>query len=181
MRAPTRARFCDREGGMKEEKDSLLQEEREIVAGESEILHDLGKGIVAGVAGTVAVAILIFLQGAVGFLPEVSFITLLGNLVGGGSAIMGWLVLFALGGLVGGIAFAALDGHVGHVTGAGEIVHGILFAVLLWAVLMLILMPIYMTEAYVVSFAIAMFVGLLVYGIVMGAVYGAMNPEEASN
>jgi hypothetical protein len=165
---------------MSEEKESFRQEEEELAAGESEILHDLGKGVVAGLAGAVAVAILIFVQGAIGFLPEVNFVAMLGNRVGLGTALGGWLVLFAGGGSLG-IAFASLDGHVGHVTGAGEVVHGVLFAVLLWAALMLILMPVFSGEAYAMTFAIAVLVGNLAYGIVMGIVYGAMRPEEASN
>lgn len=165
---------------MSEEKETFREEEEEAETGESEIIHDLGKGIVAGLAGAVAVAILVFLQGATGFLPEVKILALLGNLVGMGNAVGGWLVLFGGGGVLG-IAFAALDAHVGHVTGAGEVVHGILFAVLLWVALMLILVPVYGEETYAVTFAIAVLAGNVVFGIVMGAVYGAMQPEEASN
>jgi hypothetical protein len=165
---------------MNEEQETFRQEEREVVAGESELLHDIGKGIIGGIAGAVAVAILILIQNTIGFLPEVNFIALMGSLIGMGTALGGWIVLFVAGALLG-IAFASLDGHVGQVTEAGEIVHGILFALLLWGALMLILMPVFSGEAYVVTFAIAMLVGLLIFGVVMGGVYGAMHPEDASH
>lgn len=165
---------------MSEQKESFRQEEEELVTGESEILHDLGKGIIAGLVATVAVAVLVFLQGVIGFLPEVSLIGLLTGLTGMTWSGAGWVFLFIAGGVLG-IAFASLDAHVGHVTGAGEIVHGILFAVLLWVALMLIFVPVFGGESYAVTFAIIVLVANLLYGIVMGAVYGALQPEEASN
>src|SRR5262249_44620462 len=157
-----------REGAMNE-KNSLREEEEEIVTGESEILHDLGKGIIAGLVGAVAVGILVVLQGIVGFLPELSLIGLLTGLTGMAWSGAGWIVLFIAGAVLG-IAFASLDAHVGHVTGAGEIVHGILFAVLLWVALMLILVPVYGSESYAVAFAITVLVATVLFGVVMGAV-----------
>lgn len=160
-----------------ENKKTFLQEEEEVEEGESELIHDLGKGVLAGLAATVPVAILILIQGAVGLLPQVDFIALLTNLTGFGWGGTGWVFLFLAGGLLG-IGFSALDAHVGHVTGAGEIAHGGLFAVLLWAALMLVILPIYGGDVFGVAFAVAVLVGILTYGIVMGAVYAAMKPEE---
>src|SRR4051812_38106118 len=123
-----------------ENTKTFVQEEAEVEEGESELIHDLGKGVVAGLAATVPVAILILIQGAVSLLPQVHFIDLLTNLTGFGWSGTGWLFLFIAGGLLG-VGFSALDAHVGHVTGAGEIAHGVLFSVLLWAAIMLIVLP----------------------------------------
>ena len=160
-----------------ENAKTFVQEEQEVEEGESELIHDLGKGIVAGLAATVAVAILILIQGAVGLLPQINFITLLTNITGLAWGGTGWVFLFVAGGLLG-VGFAALDSHVEHVTGAGEIAHGVLFAVLLWAALMLLVLPIYGGDVFGVGFAAAVLAGLLVYGILMGAIYAAMKPEE---
>jgi hypothetical protein len=162
---------------MSEDKDTFREEEEEVEEGESELLHDLGKGVIAGLAATVPVAILILVQGGIGVLPQVDFITLLTNLTGLGWGGTGWIFLFVAGGLLG-IGFSALDAHVGHVTGAGEIAHGVLFAVLLWAALMLVILPVYGGGVFGVGFAVAVLAGLLVYGIIMGVIYAAMKPEE---
>jgi hypothetical protein len=164
---------------MSEDKDTFREEEEEVEAGESELLHDLGKGVIAGLAATVPVAILIMLKGGFGLLPQVDFITLLTNLTGFGWGGAGWILLFLAGGLLG-VGFSALDSHVGHVTGAGEIAHGVLFAVLLWAALMLVILPVYGGNVFGVGFAVAVLAGLLVYGIIMGVVYAAMKPEEVT-
>jgi hypothetical protein len=160
-----------------ENKKTLREEEAEVEEGESELIHDLGKGVVAGLAAVIPVAVLILIQGAVGLLPQVNFISLLTNLTGVGWGGAGWIFLFVAGGLLG-VGFAALDSHVEHVTGAGEIAHGVLFAVLLWAALMLTILPVYGGDVFGLGFAIAVLAGVLVYGVVMGAIYAAMKPEE---
>jgi hypothetical protein len=164
---------------MSEDKDTFREEEEEVEEGESELLHDLGKGVIAGLAATVPVAILIVIKGGLGLLPQVDFITLLTNLTGFGWGGAGWIFLFVAGGLLG-VGFSALDSHVGHVTGAGEIAHGVLFAVLLWAALMLVILPVYGGNVFGVGFAVAVLAGLLLYGIIMGVVYAAMKPEEVT-
>jgi hypothetical protein len=162
---------------MGENKDTLREDEGEVQRGESELLHDLGKGVIAGLAATVPVAILVLIQGGIGLLPQVDFIMLLTNLTGLGWSGSGWIFLFAAGGLLG-IGFSALDSHVGHVTGAGEVAHGVLFAILLWAALMLVILPVYGGDVFGVGFAVAVLAGLLLYGIIMGVIYAAMKPEE---
>jgi hypothetical protein len=162
---------------MSDDKESLGERLEEEEEGENELLHDLGKGIIAGLAATVPVAILILIQSAVGLLPQVDFIALLTNLTGLAWGGTGWIFLFVAGGLLG-IGFAALDSHVGHVTGAGEIAHGVLFAILLWAAMMLVVLPVYGGDVFGVGFAVAVLVGVLIYGIAMGAIYAAMKPEE---
>jgi hypothetical protein len=162
---------------MDENLDTLREDEGEGQEGESELLHDLGKGVIAGLAATVPVAILVLIQSGIGLLPQVDFVMLLTNLTGLGWGGSGWIVLFVAGGFLG-IGFSALDSHVGHVTGVGEVAHGVLFAILLWAALMLVILPVYGGDVFGVGFAVAVLAGLLLYGIIMGVIYAAMKPEE---
>lgn len=162
---------------MSNDDESFAEEVEEITTGESEVLHDLGKGAIAGLVAAIPVGLLLLLKGATGFLPEVNMLGSLAHLTGLEWAGAAWIALL-IGGTLLGIAFAALDAHVGRVTGANEMIHGALFGFLLWGALVILYLPFY-AEA---SFATVLFATLLgmslVYGVVMGAIYGAMNPEE---
>ncbi len=50
--------------------------------GESETIHDIGKGIIAGMAATVAAAIILVGQAAVGVLPQFDVIGMLTMIAG---------------------------------------------------------------------------------------------------
>jgi hypothetical protein len=162
---------------MSKDDESFTEEVEELSEGESEVLHDLKIGAVAGFVATILVAVLIFLKDAIGLLPDVDVIGTFGNFVGGWPGA-GWVVLLG-GGAALGIGFALLDSHVGHVTGAGEIAHGVLFGFLLWAALLLIMVPLYSGSADAVTLYGAVLFAALVFGVAMGWIYGRMNPEEA--
>jgi len=164
---------------MADDDETFAEEEEEAEEGESEVLHDLGKGLIAGFAGTLVVAIIIaILQNTLGLLPQSNVIGMLTRMTGLGWAGAGWAVLFVVGTIIG-IGFAALDAHVEHVTGAGEIVRGAIFGVLIWIALLLMFIPFYGTEAISTGFLIAVLVTNIVYGAVLGWVYGALQPETA--
>jgi hypothetical protein len=157
--------------------ESFTEEVDELAEGESEVLHDLRIGVVAGILAAIPLAVLIFLKDAMGFLPDVDAIGVLGGFIGGWPGA-GWVALLIAGAILG-VGFALLDSHVGHVTGAGEIAHGVLFGFLLWAALLLILVPLYSGSADAVTLYGSFLIGTLVFGVVMGWIYGRMNPEEA--
>ncbi|HYM17644.1 MAG TPA: DUF6789 family protein [Micropepsaceae bacterium] len=162
---------------MSKDDESFTEEVEELSEGESEVLHDLKIGVVAGLLAAIPVAVLIFLKDAAGFLPDVDVIGTLGGFIGGWPGA-GWVLLFVGGALLG-IGFAMLDSHVGHVTGAGEVAHGVLFGFLLWAALLLILVPLYSGTADAVTLYGSALFANLVFGVAMGWIYGRMNPEEA--
>jgi Na+-translocating ferredoxin:NAD+ oxidoreductase RnfD subunit len=164
---------------MSKNDDSFRQEEEEVTAGESELLHDLGKGAIAGLIATIPVAVIALIKQAIGLAPGIDIIGILGRLVGQTSAIAGWVVLF-VGGTLMGIAFASLDAHVENVTEAGEMARGAILGFLLWIVLMLLCIPLYGNQGFGVMFAGLMLVSILIYGVVMGLVYEKMKPEHVS-
>jgi len=111
-------------------------------------------------------------------LPQSNVIGMLTRMTGMEWGGAGWVVLFVTGTAIG-IGFAALDSHVEHVTGAGEIVRGAMFGILIWVALLLLFIPFYGTEAISMGFLIAVLLTNIVYGGVMGWVYGALQPETA--
>jgi len=159
--------------------NDFRQEAREVAAGESELIRDLGKGAIAGLVATIPVAIIAFLKQSMGLAPEIDVIGILANLVGLSFPGAGWVVLF-VGGTLFGIAFAALDAHVENVTEAGEMVRGAILGFLFWIVLMLLCIPLYSNQGFGMMFAGSMLVTILIYGVVMGMVYERMKPEHLS-
>ena len=162
---------------MSNDDESLLEESEKVVEGESELLHDLGKGLAAGLAGTIPIAILLLLKGMVGLLPDADLIGLLGGMLGGTWAGTGWAILFA-GGAVVGIGFAALDSHVEHATGMGETARGALFGFLLSVVLMILFMG--LNSGLSANLAVIIAVCGIIYGAATGAIYAALNPETVA-
>jgi Family of unknown function (DUF6789) len=158
--------------------DKLRQKD---MGGESEIIHDIGKGIVAAAVATAAAAAILAGKNVLGILPDFDVMGMLTAFAGSTWPGMGWVVFFVGGGIVLGVIFALLDAHVEATTGAGEVVRGVFFGFLLWLIVMLIFMPVLGAGAFGMRFGVgAPIVCLaadLVYGLVLGAVYGAMHPE----
>ena len=162
---------------MNDEED-LLQED---IEGESETIHDIGKGIVAGIVATAIAAGLVLLKGWLGAVPQFNPIGMLATFAGSASATTGWVIFAAGGVLVLGVTFALLDARVEATTGVGETARGILFGVLVWLVFMLVFMPVYGAGAFGLMLGtgvpVITAVAAIIYGVVLGAVYGAMHPE----
>jgi hypothetical protein len=166
------------EAHVRDEDKNMLKEDFE---GESETIHDIGKGVIAGIVATAALALLLLVQGAVGLVPKFDVIGMLTMIAGSSWPGIGWIIFFGCGGIALGVTFALLDARVEATTGAGELVRGVLFGILLWLVLMLVLMPIYGAGAFGLAYGIGApiltLVADVIYGLVLGAVYGAMHPE----
>ncbi len=158
--------------------ESLLQQD---IAGESETIHDIGKGIVAGMAATAAAAAILAGKGLIGIMPDFDVMGMLTAFAGSTWPGLGWIVFFAGGGIVLGVIFALLDARVEATTGAGELARGVFFGFLLWLIVMLMFMPVLGAGAFGLKFGagapIVCLVADLVYGVVLGAVYGALHPE----
>ena len=156
-------------------------EVEEVISGESEILHDLGKGIVAGCAATAVVAVLFLLKNLAGLLPEFNFIDMLTMLSGYSWQGAGWIMFFVGGGAALGALFAFLDARAESTIGSFEPVRGAIFGAIVWLVLMLLFMPIYGGGAFGLNFGIGapivMLAANLIYGLILGAVYAALKPE----
>lgn len=148
---------------------------------ESSVFVDTGKGIVAGIVGALALALLMFLKDAIGFAPEVNILAAVMKLAGTTSTLNGWIVFFVINALIIGAVFAALDAHLERPEGMEELVRGGLFGVGLWVLTMIFLMPLTGAGAFGMKYGliapIVMFAGQVIQGMVMGGVYGALRPE----
>jgi hypothetical protein len=151
------------------------------VAMESSVFLDTGKGIIAGIVGALALALLMFAKDAIGLVPEVSLLAPLMKLAGTTSALNGWIVFFVINALFVGAVFAALDAHLERPEGSEELMRGALFGVGLWVLTMIFLMPMAGAGAFAMNYGItapvALFAAQLIQGMVMGGVYGALRPE----
>jgi hypothetical protein len=148
---------------------------------ESSVFLDTGKGIIAGIVGAIALALLMFLKDAMGLVPDVSLLAPLMKLAGTTSTLNGWIVFFVINALIVGAVFAALDAHLERPEGPEEFVRGALFGVGLWVLTMIFLMPMSGAGAFAMNYGmtapIVLFAAQLIQGMIMGGVYGALRPE----
>jgi len=148
---------------------------------ESSVFVDTGKGILAGVVGALALALMMFIKDAAGIVPEVSLLHAWMKIAGTDSMVIGWIVFFVINAFVVGAIFAALDAHLERPEGSEELVRGALFGVGLWIVTMMFIVPMggggSFGMRYGIALPAAMFLAQVIQGIVMGGVYGALRPE----
>ena len=148
---------------------------------ESSVFVDTGKGIIAGVVGAIALALLLFLKDTIGLVPEVNLLTPLMKLSGTTSVMTGWIVFFVINALLVGAVFAALDAHLERPGGGEELLRGALFGVGLWVLTMIFIMPMAGAGTFAMRYGmiapVVMFGAQVIQGMVMGGVYGALRPE----
>ena len=148
---------------------------------ESSVFVDTAKGILAGIAGAVALALLMFVKDAAGIVPEVSLLHAWMKIAGTDSIVTGWIVFFVINAVLVGAIFAALDAHIERPEGSEELVRGALFGIGLWILTMIFIMPMggggSLGMRYGWILPVVMFGSQLIQGMVMGGVYGALRPE----
>ncbi|MGQ0742489.1 MAG: DUF6789 family protein [Alphaproteobacteria bacterium] len=148
---------------------------------ESSVFVDTGKGIIAGIVGALALALLMFVKDAAGLAPEINLLASYMKIAGTDSQVTGWIAFFVINALIVGAVFAALDAHLERPEGAEELVRGALFGVGLWLLAMIFLMPMAGAGAFGMRYGITapavIFIAQIIQGMVMGGVYGALRPE----
>jgi len=163
---------------MSDDRENLRHEREELAEGESELLHDLRKGAIAGLVATIPVALLGGAKQVLGFIPQLDLVGILTRLTTIPWDGTGWVLLFLIGAILG-MGFASLDSHVSDTTTIGELLRGAFFGFLLWVILMVILLPLH-ARAGAVGFAGGVLAACLVFGAVMGVVYERMKPEHVT-
>jgi len=138
----------------------------------------IGRGILAGLTATVAVSLLILLQQALRFMPDVNLVMTLARALGHRSAMAGWTAHLAIGVLAWGTLFAWFDRHVSF----PHWVNGLLFGSVVWLGVMLVIMPAAGQGLFGARLAfgaptVALFLHW-VYGAVLGGVYGWLQPPD---
>lgn len=128
----------------------------------------LGPAILAGLAGTAAMTMLIFLAPMMG-MPEMYIGEMLGSFLGIGS-ILGWIMHFVIGTSLA-VGFALL--FVGSLPG-GRVVKGAVFGFLVFLMAQIVVMPMMGAGFFSggnVGMIMGSLLGHLVYGGVLGATY----------
>jgi uncharacterized protein DUF6789 len=132
----------------------------------------VGKAVVAGLAGTVVMTMLMLIAPEMG-MPPMNIGAMLGSVMGGNVAL-GWAAHVMIGTILGLIYAAIFAARLPGPSG----VRGALFSLLPWLMAQLIVMPMMGTGLFSGSLLAAggSLMGHLAYGFVLGLVYG-WGPE----
>lgn len=140
-------------------------------------MGNLSKGVLAGIAGTAALSILMVIKNLMGVMPELDVIGMLGGMLQVPPSVA-WPIHFMIG-AVWGLLFAVLYRRI---PGGGAIVKGMVLLTGAWLLMMVMVMP--MAGAGLFGMKLGMMAPLmtwvlhLVFGAVMGLVYG--RPQSAA-
>lgn len=141
---------------------------------------DYWKGMASGLVATLALSALMFMKGRMGIMPELDPIQTIGNMIGGGSRAVGWIVHFVIGTAAWGPLFTAIFGSAAN----GFWWRGIILAIGAWLAMMLVVMP--MTGAGLFGMSLGLMAPIMtlmmhiVFGLVLGATYGAMLKHDSA-
>ena len=132
------------------------------------------KGMLAGLAATVVLSVLMVMKGKMGLMPDVNVIAMLAGKMGG-DIMMGWAAHFMIGVIGYGLVYALIFSELpfgNHTT------RGIVMGITGWLVMMVAVMPMMGAGLFGLSMPSGMMVPVatlmlhIVFGAVLGFVYG---------
>ncbi len=140
-------------------------------------MSNVSKGIVAGLVATVVLSMIMVAKGMMGLMPELNVIAMLSSMLGASPAV-GWVMHFAIGVLVWGLAFEIV---LKILPGTSVVAKGISFGIAAWILMMLMVMP--MTGAGLFGLNMGMMAPLMtlmlhaIYGAVLGFTFGKLGSD----
>lgn len=137
-------------------------------------MNQYAAGLLAGLAATIVLSVLMILKSVMGLMPQVNAIAMLAGMANQyaglpGTAPVGWVLHFLIGTLLWGLLFAWLSRWI---PGARHTVRGIWFSVGAWVLMMILAMPMGGAGFFGLQLGIGAPVATLVLHIVFGAVLG---------
>lgn len=141
-------------------------------------MSNVGKGMVAGLAATFVLSLMMLMNGAMGLMPGLDPIAMIAAMMGV-SAALAWAVHFMIGVVLWGSGFAVVQTSL---PGKQFWVRGVLFAIGAWLIMMVVMMP--MAGVGVFGMSLGMMAPVMtlvmhvVFGAVLGGVYGALVKRE---
>ncbi len=133
-------------------------------------MRNYGKGILAGLAATVVLSVLMVMKAMMGILPALDLPRMIAGMMGAPDApLLGWIVHFIIGVVGYGIAIAVFGNSS---TGIGNVWRGIVMAMVGWLVMMVVLMPMAGAGFFGMKIGIMAPMMTLVLHIIFGAVLG---------
>ncbi len=140
-------------------------------------MSNVSKGIVAGLVATVVLSMIMIAKGMMGLMPELNVIAMLSSMLGATPAV-GWVIHFAIGVLVWGLAFGAT---LKVLPGTSVVTKGISFGIAAWILMMLMVMPMAGAGLFGLSMGMTAPVMTLmlhaIYGAVLGIVFGKLGSD----
>jgi hypothetical protein len=138
-------------------------------------MNKIVKGMIAGFVATVVISLLMMMKSAMGLMPELDIITILGGMMGSGR-VMGWIAHFMIGTVIFGGLFVLLAPNL---PGVSLRLKGVLFGFGAWVLMMVAVMPMVGAGVFGMEFGmdapIMTLVLLVIYGAVLGGVYAEMR------
>lgn len=138
-------------------------------------MSNIGKGVIAGFVATTVLSMLMLMKSAMGLMPELDIIAMLGSMMGTG-AVMSWIAHFMIGSVIWGGLFAVLSPSL---PGGSLWLKGIVFGVGAWLMMMVAVMPMAGAGFFGMSLGMAAPVMTLmlhvIFGAVLGGVYSALH------
>jgi hypothetical protein len=137
-------------------------------------MNNIAKGILAGLAATIVLTLIMLAKTAIGLMPELDPVAMVAEIMGVSMAV-GWGVHFLLGAVIWGVAFALLEPYL---PGGDFWVKGVVLGVGAWLLMMVAMMPMAGAGFFGMQLGIMapvlMLVVHIVYGAVLGGVYGML-------
>ena len=130
-------------------------------------------GILAGLAATIVLSVLMIIKAKMGLMPDVNVIAMLAKTMGGGPAI-GWLAHFMIGVVIYGVIYSAVFSKLPL---ANSATRGAALGVAGWVVMMVAVMPMMGAGFFGLGLPSGIMVPIvtlmlhLIYGVVLGSVY----------
>jgi hypothetical protein len=142
----------------------------------------LVRGLIAGLAATLVLSLLLLLKQGIGLMPGLNLVLILAHALGYQSAWAGWVAHFVVGVLLWGTLFPWFDRAL-RIDRALPFPHwfnGLMFVSVVWWGVMLVIMPVAGAGLFGLKLGIATPTVTLIlhwaYGGVLGIVYGALQP-----
>lgn len=143
-------------------------------------MNNTVKGIVAGLAATLVLSMIMVAKGMMGLMPELNVIAMLSSMMKVAMPL-GWVIHFMIGTLVWGIGFSVVTGIL---PGGSDITKGIIFGIVAWLIMMLMVMPMAGAGLFGLNMGIMAPVMTLtlhaIYGAVLGFVFGKLGSDKAA-
>jgi hypothetical protein len=137
-------------------------------------MNNVSKGMVAGLAATVVLSMIMLMKGMMGLMPELNVIGMLAGMMKS-SAMMAWVAHFMIGAIVWGVLFAVLHEKL---PGNSSLIKGIVFGIGAWVLMMIAVMP--MAGAGMFGMKLGMMAPIMtlmlhaVFGAVLGGVFAKL-------
>ena len=131
-------------------------------------MTNAGRGIVAGLAATAVLSMIMVAKGMMGLMPELDVIAMLSSMMST-APVVGWIMHFMIGMLAWGLGFVAFNRFL---PGRSDVAKGISFGVIAWAMMKFAIMPMAGAGLFGLKMGMAAPVMTLMLHVIYGGVLG---------